>query len=149
MCACYSVSACPYGHFVFACMVTFALFFKCMCVCVYLTYGEPWWFHPALASITADGVDKRNDRVRSPNRPDPATERSLSYCLQYSSCHCAILVFPSHLFCSALCVYSSPFHSSVIRLKRSWKVKIERRGSSSLHSAEQLDSDSDIDEVNC
>lgn len=31
-------------------------------------------FRPALVSITADGVDKLNDRVGCSNRPDPATE---------------------------------------------------------------------------
>lgn len=44
------------------------------------------WFRPALVSITADGVDKRNDRVRSSNRPDPATERSTGDSFQPSSC---------------------------------------------------------------
>lgn len=51
-----------------------------VCVCV------PLWFRPALVSITADGVDKRNDRVRSSNRPDPAAERSTGDSFQPSSC---------------------------------------------------------------
>ena len=57
----------------------------CVCVCVCLMYGEPRWFSPALASITVDGVDKCNDRVRSSNRQDPARERSMNYCFQRSS----------------------------------------------------------------
>lgn len=66
-----------------ACMVTFCLFCNA-CECV-SCMGKPWWFSPALASITVDGVDKCNDRVRTSNRPDSATEKSISYCCQHTS----------------------------------------------------------------
>lgn len=65
---------------------------------------KPWWLSPALASITVDGVDKCNDRVRASNRPDPATERSISYCFQHFQVSSllsslgAILTFPSRLY---------------------------------------------------
>lgn len=59
-------------------MFVFVFIIECVFrshVCVFHTRQSFFVvFRPALVSITADGVDKLNDRVGCSNRPDPATE---------------------------------------------------------------------------
>lgn len=80
--------------------------------CVSL-YGKTWWFSPTLTSVTANGVDKCNDRVRM---LIGQTVTKKSYCFPCSSSLLVLfLVFPLVFSTLSLLSLTSSFLSCLVK----------------------------------
>lgn len=123
------------GLFVFVFIVECVF---CSHVCVFHTRQSFFVvFRPALVSITADGVDKLNDRVGCSNRPDPATETA------HRPLFSALVLSPLYpmrfYFCPRLswplCLLPFFFLNVVFFLNSGLKVTVGKKLEQRLHLA--------------